>query len=243
MVTDKPDISVILLCYRSEEAVWKYVEVLKRSLEEIKVSWEIILVGNYVEDSIDRTPEVVREIADQDSRIKSITKVKQGMVGWDMRSGLEMASGRVIAILDGDGQFPMEDVVRVYEKLKNDNLDLVKTYRETRGDGLYRRFISFVYNLLFKIMFPGFCGRDVNSKPKIFTEETLKKLELRSDGWFIDAEIMIKARRINLSFAEIPTQFAKQLTRASFVKPTAILEFIWCMIIFRVEEFYYWLRK
>ena len=64
MVTDKPDISVILLCYRSEEAVWKYVEVLKRSLEEIKVSWEIILVGNYVEDSIDRTPEVVREIAD-----------------------------------------------------------------------------------------------------------------------------------------------------------------------------------
>ena len=188
MVMDKPDISVVLLCYRSEEAVWKFVEVLKRSLEEIEVSWEIILVGNYTEDSHDRTPDVVNEIASLDSRILAITKVKQGMMGWDMRSGPEAASGRVIAILDGDGQFPMEDVVRVYEKLKNDNLDLVKTYRRSRGDGFYRRFISSVYNFLFNIMFPGLASRDINSKPKIFTEETLKKLELRSDGWFIDAE-------------------------------------------------------
>ena len=243
MVTDKADISVVLLCYRSEEAVWKFVETLKHSLEEVDVSWEIILVGNYVEDSADRTPEIVREIANQDSRIRAITKVKQGMMGWDMRSGLEMASGHVIAILDGDGQFPMEDVVRVYKKLKNDNLDLVKTYRGTRGDGLYRRFISFVYNFLFRIIFPGLCSRDVNSKPKVFTEETLKKLELRSDGWFIDAEIMIKARRLNLRFSEIPAQFAKQLSRASFVKPAAIFEFIWHMIIFRAEEFRCWFRK
>jgi len=133
MVTDKPDISVVLLCYRSEETVWDFVEILKHSLEEIEVSWEIILVGNYIEDSIDRTPEIVKEIANQDPRIRAITKVKQGMMGWDMRSGLEMASGRVIATIDGDGQFPMEDVVRVYDKLKNNNLDLVKTYRGTRG--------------------------------------------------------------------------------------------------------------
>jgi len=97
--------------------------------------------------------------------------------------------------------------------------------------------------LLFKILFPGLGSRDVNSKPKIFTEETLKRLELRSDGWFIDAEIMIKARRLNLKFSEIPTRFEKQLSRASFVKPAAIFEFIWCMIIFRVEEFFYWIKR
>ena len=54
---------------------------------------------------------------------------------------------------------------------------------------------------------------------------------------------MIKARRLKLKFSEIPTQFAKQLSRASFVKPAAIFEFVWCMIVYRVEEFCIWLKK
>ncbi len=243
MVANKPDISVVLLCYRSEEGIWEFVEVLKRSLEKLAVLWELILVGNYIEGSSDQTPEIARKIASQDSRIKAITKVKQGMMGWDMRSGLEVASGRTIAVLDGDGQFPLEDIVRVYEELRSGDLDLVKTYREVRSDGIYRRLISGVYNSLFKVLFPGLRCRDINSKPKIFTEETLKKMELKSNDWFIDAEIMIQVRRLDLRFSEIPTQFMKLSSRTSFIKPAAILEFISNLILFRLREFRFWFKK
>jgi glycosyltransferase involved in cell wall biosynthesis len=239
MVENKPDISVVLLCYRSEELALAFIDTLKKSLEKIGISWEMILVGNYVEGLADRTPSIIREIASQDSRIKAITKVKKGMMGWDMRCGLEAASGLTIAVLDGDGQVPLEDVVRVYEKLKRDDLDMVTTYRVTRGDGPYRWFLSRVYNLLFKIMFPGLISTDVNSKPKIFTEETLRKMELKSDDWFIDAEIMIQARHHNVSFSEIPTNFGELSSRNSFIKPAAIIEFIFNMIIFRLREFRY----
>jgi glycosyltransferase involved in cell wall biosynthesis len=243
MVANKPDISVVLLCYRSEERIWEFVEVLKRSLEELAVPWELILIGNYVEGSSDRTPEIVKEIATQDPRIKAVTKVKQGMMGWDMRSGLEVATGYTIAVVDGDGQFPLEDIVRVYEELRSGDLDLVKTYREVRSDGIYRRLISSVYNSLFKVLFPGVRCRDINSKPKIFTEETLKKMDLLSDDWFIDAEIMIQARRLKLNYSEISTQFTKLDTRKSFVKPAAIAEFIFNMILYRIREFIRLLKK
>jgi len=231
-----------MLCYQSEDEVVAFVERLKSSLEEYEESWEIILVGNYHENSSDRTPEIVREIASKDPRIRAVTKVKEGMMGWDMRSGLDVAAGRCLAVIDGDGQMPLEDVARVYRKLKEDDLDLVKTYRTQRSDGLYRMFLSKAYNFVFRMLFPGLDSRDINSKPKILKREIYEKMELRVDDWFADAEIMIAARRLKVNMAEIPTSFEKIISRPSFVKPWAILEFAFNLIRYRISEFGRWFK-
>ena len=68
-------------------------------------------------------------------------------------------------------------------------------------------------------------------------------MDLLSDDWFIDAEIMIQARRLKLRFAEISTQFSKLDTRTSFVKPGAIIEFVVNMILFRFREHRYLFKK
>lgn len=243
MTPDRPDLSVVLLCYRGEDAIPPYVEELKTCLNELHINWEIILVGNYLEGSEDRTPEIVRSIAAQDPKIKAIAKEKEGMMGWDMKRGLEAATGRSVAITDGDGQFPLKDIGRVYKKLIDEDLDMVKTYRIKRSDGIYRLILSTMYNIIFKIMFPGFTCRDANSKPKIFKAEALQKMDLKSDDWFIDAEIMILVRRLKLKFAEIPTQFTELSSRPSFVKPMATIEFVINMILFRLREFRFVFRK
>ena len=129
MTTDKPDLSVVLLCYRSENAIPSYVEELILCLNELKIDWEIILVANYIAGSNDPSPEIARNIANHDSRIKAITQEKAGMMGWDMKSGFQVASGKVIAVTDGDGQFPLSDVGKIYTKLIDENLDMAKTYR------------------------------------------------------------------------------------------------------------------
>ena len=234
---------MVLLCYRSEGEVPAFVETLKTSLERFEKEWEIILVGNYIENSGDRTPEIVKRIAVQDDRIKAVTKVKEGMMGWDMRTGLEAATGSIIAVIDGDGQMPLEDVARVYKMLIEDDLDMGKTYREERQDGLYRRTISTVYNMVFRILFPGLHCRDINSKPKIFKRQAFEKMDLKTTDWFTDAEIMIQARRLKLKIGEIPTTFNKIQTRPSFVKPFAILEFAFNLICHRLHEFRYWFKK
>ena len=119
-----PEISVVVLAYRSAETIENFVKSLVHSLEEQNLLWEIILVGNYFEGIGDKTPDVVRKIAAEDSRIKAVTKVKKAMMGWDMKTGFEAASGKTLAVIDGDGQMPVEDVIKVYQLMKKDGLDL-----------------------------------------------------------------------------------------------------------------------
>ena len=129
---ESPDISVVVLAYRSSSTIEGFVASLVTSLEEGKIDWEIILVGNYFEGAGDQTPEVVQRISDRNPRIKAVVKVKEGMMGWDMKSGLHAATGKKMAVIDGDGQMPCTDVIRVYNLMIEKGYDLVKTVRIKR---------------------------------------------------------------------------------------------------------------
>ena len=231
-----PNLSVVVLAYRSAETIQTFVDALVSSVAAVESRWELVLVGNFIAGEIDRTPDVLKEIAGNDPRIRVVAEPKQGMMGWDMKSGLQAAIGQVIAVIDGDGQMPAEDVVRVYRELLDKDLDLAKTYRQQRDDGLYRKLISRVYNILFKMLFPGLKSRDINAKPKIMTRQAYERLSLRADGWFIDAEIMIQARRFRFKIGECETVFRSIETRPSFVKPLSILEFIGNLVWYRLLE-------
>ena len=99
------------------------------------------------------------------------------------------------------------DIVRVYRKMVADDLDIAKTFRALRYDGMKRRIISVGYNIIFQLLFFGLKSWDINSKPKIIKREAYQKMSLESDDWFLDAEIMIQARRLKLKVGEIPSKF------------------------------------
>lgn len=239
MKNTRPELSVVILCYHSGESIFDFVRETKRIFKENDIeNFELILVGNFFPGSDDNTPEIVKEIADNDKQISYVAKPKLGMMGWDMKSGLDQANGRYIAVIDGDGQMPIIDIVSVWKTMKEKNADVAKTYRMKRGDGLWRKLISFFYNLFFSILFPGLYVNDINSKPKIMTRDFYEKLNLKSDDWFIDAEIMIQARRFNAVITEIPTEFlGLSGERKSFVKLPAIFEFVKNLIEYRLKEF------
>lgn len=232
-----PKLSVVILCYKAGRDIRKFVDEAVDCLDKEMDSWQMVLVGNYVRGSTDITPQVVREIAGNDGRIKAITKVKEGMMGWDVRSGLVEATGDVIALIDGDGQMAFKDVIRSYRLLNDENCDIVTTYRAERHDGFYRYLVSRVYNLVFRMLFKGLDVRDINSKPKLITRSAYDRLDLKSDDWFVDAEIMIQARRLRFKVREIPVTFYELKTRRSFVRPPAIIEFIRNLVFARIKEF------
>ena len=238
-----PNLSVVVLAYRSGKNIIDFVDSLIHLLDREEPEWELILVANHFSGDDDQTPEIAKQLAESHIRIKTVTKIKKGMMGWDMKSGLEATTGKNIAVIDGDGQMPCEDVIRVYRKLVSERLELTKTYRVNREDGLYRKIISIVYNMIFKILFPGLVSRDINSKPKIMTREVYSQMSLHSDGWFVDAEIMILARRMNLNIGELGTDFSCLINRQSFVKISSIFEFLGNLARFRIMEYGYWFRR
>ncbi|MCK5451334.1 MAG: glycosyltransferase family 2 protein [Candidatus Omnitrophica bacterium] len=232
------ELSVVILCYRAGERTYSFVEKITKLLNRFVLSWEIILVANYFEDTGDKTPEIAKEISSKNENIRVVAMPKEGMMGWDARSGLNEAKGKYICLIDGDEQMPYRDIVRVYRKIKSGTLDFVKTYRVIRHDGILRLIISFIYNLLFALLFPGIEMKDANSKPKIFKREAYNKMLLKSDDWFLDAEIMIQARRLKFKIGQIPTKFYKCNYRDSFVKGNTLFEFIKNLFFARIEEFF-----
>jgi glycosyltransferase involved in cell wall biosynthesis len=232
------ELSVVILCYRAEDQAYDFVKKTSGLLKESGISWELILVGNYVKGSDDRTPKIIREIAANNEHIKAVTLPKEGMMGWDARSGLSVAEGRFICLIDGDEQMPYKDIIRVYKKIKDESLDFVQTYRTIRHDGISRKIKSVMYNLIFKILFPGAGVRDINSKPKIMMREVYRDMRLSSDDWFLDAEIIIQARRLKFKMGEIPTTFYKCKYRKSYVNFHAIFEFLKNLVAARIKEFF-----
>jgi len=230
-----PELSVVILCYHSADVVRDLVHQVERELEEAQIDFELILVGNYMPGDLkDPTPSVLKELAQDKPRFRVVSKEKEGMMGWDMRSGLEAARGRHIAVIDGDGQMPMSDVIKVYRVLQVGRYDLVKTFRAQRQDGWYRRTISGMYNALFRLMYPAaHVFRDINSKPKVMTREAYQRMHLVSNDWFTDAEIMIEALRHDLSVGEVSTVFYKNERRGTMVPFSALYEFLSNLIYYR----------
>jgi len=238
--TPSPEYSIVVLCYGSGELIRDFVEATIGVLLENDIrDYQLVLVGNYLESCTDRTPEIVKEFEKENPRILSVVKKKDGMMGWDMRAGLAAATGKYISVIDGDGQMPVEDLVKVYKKIKNENYDLVKTVRIKREDGTWRTVISCVFNILLRLLFPAVRSKDVNSKPKIVTRANYERLDLKSNDWFIDAEIMIQAGRLGFKVAEVSTYFnAPTRNSDSFITFFTILEFVKNLVRFRFTE--YW---
>lgn len=231
-------LSVVVLCYRAEGAARFVAANIARVLLEAGIDdYQLVLVGNYVAGEGDTTPDVVRELAAGDPRIVCSAVEKQGMMGWDLRSGLALATGEHLAFIDGDGQVLVEDLVRIYRLLRAEGLDLAMTYRRQRGDGFKRKLFSLGLNGLFHLLFPRLPVRDINAKPKVLTRSAYERLTLQSNDWFIDAEILIQARRLGFRIGETETEFLGLTGRRSFIRMAAVFEFVRNLLRYRILEF------
>jgi glycosyltransferase involved in cell wall biosynthesis len=231
-----PVLSAIVLCYRAEESIRQVISPLHHQLVDAGVSFELVLVANFVADQTDPTPAIVREFAASHDHVRVIAEAKQGAMGWDMRSGLAAATGDYRIVIDGDAQNPVGDVLEMYRQMKLTGADVMKGRRIARFDGLYRRAVSGAFNALFMLLFRTRGLWDINAKPKGMTRDAYEKMRLRSDDWFIDAEIVLAARRGGLTIAEMPVVFRKNEVRASFVRVNAIAEFLGNMLRARLHR-------
>lgn len=231
-----PELSAIILGYRAEEHLRPLAEALWRELVGLEVDFEVILVANYRADVPDATPSVAADLASRYRQMKVIAAPKRGGMGEDMRSGFEAARGEFMVVIDGDGQNPVSDIVRAYQHYSRTGADLVKGRRTARADSFARRVISRAYNLIFTAMFGTRGLGDINGKPKGVRRAAYERMELRSDDWFADAELVLEARRLDMTIEEVRVQFNENEHRDSFVGWKAIAEFMRNMLARRLRR-------
>jgi glycosyltransferase involved in cell wall biosynthesis len=226
MIADPLKLSAIVLCYRAGRSINAVIEPLYDLLESSGIPYELVLVANHWPHHHDETPELARRFAATHAHVVVLDGHKQGGMGWDMRSGLNAARGAKLVVIDGDAQNPVGDVLRMYELLCNTLADLGKGRRRNRGDGLYRWLVSACFNALFCALFRTWPLWDVNGKPKGLTRSAYSQMALESNDWFVDAEMVLAARRRHMKIAELPVVFLENKERSSFVRFSAIWEFV-----------------
>jgi len=217
------ELSLVIPFYNEEKSVTEVVDNLVESLDSSSIDYELILVNN---GSKDKSPDMLSDLESQKpDRIKVVhVGVNQGF-GWGIINGLRQASGEFIGYMSGDGQLKPADIIKTYYYIKDGDFDLVKVKRVTRNDGIIRKFLSIGYNFLSLVVF-NVRTLDVNGHPKILKKELMEVITPTSKDWFIDAEIMIKAKYLNVKLGEVSVEFLRREKGRSHVAFTTILEFL-----------------
>lgn len=221
-----PQLSCVVLCYRAEEALRDLAEPLHAALDARDESYELILVANFWPGRRDRTPDAAAAFASEHPHVRVVARPKAGAMGWDLRSGLVLARGEYLVYLDGDGQVPPGSALTVADALRESGADVAKGRRRPREDGSIRTVTSFGYNALFRLLFGTRGLWDINGQPKAMTRAAYERLDLRTDDWFTDAEIVLKARSLGLRIVEVPVRFGPRRFPGSNVGLGTVWEFV-----------------
>lgn len=113
-------ISIVVPIYNVEQYLQKCVDSL---INQTYKNLEIILVDD---GSPDNCPKICDEYAKQDSRIKVIHKENGGLS--DARNaGMKIATGEYISFIDSDDWIKSEMVEDMYNRIIEDNSDLVSS--------------------------------------------------------------------------------------------------------------------
>lgn len=144
-------ISVIVPCFNEEEALPLFYQAMEAIQPQLDQEFEYIFVND---GSRDRTLEVLRELAAQDSKVTYLSFSRNFGKEAALYAGLKEAHGDLVTVMDVDLQDPPELLVEMVRRLEADpDLDCVGTRRVTRdGEPPIRSFFArMFYRLINRI--------------------------------------------------------------------------------------------
>ena len=180
-------VSLVVPMFNEEKGVSRLLDVAIPALEEHADDWEIVLVDD---GSRDATLSLAQARAEAEPRLRVIAHASNRGLGGTLRTGFAAARHDWILYSDCDLPWDLAETGRLFRTAEITGADVVSAYRLDRtGEGVLRSLYSFVYNGLVHV-FLGIGLRDVNFSCKLIRRSLLDTLRLKSEGSFIDAELL-----------------------------------------------------
>jgi glycosyltransferase involved in cell wall biosynthesis len=128
-------------------------------------------------------------------------------LGGSIKSGFAAATGDVVLYTDADLPFDMAELHKALRLMRYYGADVVSAYRFDRiGEGPSRAIYTFFYNVIIRRLF-GVRMRDINFAFKLCRRRVLDHVELRSEGSFIDAELIIRTRKLGFDVIQFGVDY------------------------------------
>ncbi len=202
-------LSIFLPMWNEQDYIERALRFGKRACEDLVESgdiadYELIIIDD---KSTDCTPELADAMAAADPRVRVIHHERNRKLGGSMKTGFAAATGDLVLYTDADLPFDMEELPRAVRLLRDYEVDIISAYRFDRtGEGSLRAVYTLVYNGLIKALF-GVKVRDINFAFKLCRRQIFEHVELRSEGSFIDAELIIRATRMGYELMQMGVDY------------------------------------
>lgn len=140
-------ISLVIPVFNEEVLIEELYGRVSASMVSIGQAFEVILVDD---GSTDDTLKQLELCNQKDKRFKVLVLSKNFGHQAAYTAGLSYAKGEHIAMMDGDLQDPPELIPKMYERLKEQSVDIVYGRRTERNEKLSKKFSIKIFHLIFK---------------------------------------------------------------------------------------------
>lgn len=202
-------LTVFFPCYNEEGTVETLTRDAVRVAGEITRDFEVIIVND---GSKDRTAEIADRLADQIEQVRVIHHKVNGGYGAALQSGFKAATKELVFYTDGDGQFDIEELPKLFELI--DQCDIVSGFRIKRQEGMLRKLNAFCWGSLVCILF-NMKVRDIDCAFKLYKREVFDNIEMHSTGALIDSEILARATKKGYVIKQIGVSHYPRITGTS----------------------------
>jgi dolichol-phosphate mannosyltransferase len=188
------------------------------------LDWELIIVD-------DGSPDGTQEIAAQPQRIQIRARAGKLGLGTAYVHGLQFATGNYVIIMDADFSHHPKFIADMIRVQKEKNYDIVTGTRYAGDGGVYgwdlkRKFVSRGANLFADtVLRPGVS--DLTGSFRLYKREVLQKVikQTESKGYTFQMEMMVRAKAMGCTVAEVPISFVDRLYGESKLGGDEIVEY------------------
>lgn len=190
-------LSVVLPAYNEELNIERAVARCLETLPAVAERIEVVVVDD---GSRDGTADVVTGlIAAHPDQVRLVRHRRNLGYGCAIANGFNAATGDYLFYTDADNQFDVAELAWFAPLVEH--YDAVVGFRVYRYDTVLRSIVSWCYNRLVNILFR-VRVRDVDCAFKLFRREVIEKIDVESSDFFIDTELVARARKWNFRIVE-----------------------------------------
>jgi len=144
--TSSKKISTVIACYKDNRSIPILYDRLTRVFRSLGVDYEMIFVND---SSPCNDEEIIMELFHKDSHVIGISHSRNFGSQSSFVSGMEIATGDAVVLMDGDGQDPPEVITEFIKKWEN-GYDVVYGQRVKREAPIVMQFFYKLFYRIFK---------------------------------------------------------------------------------------------
>ena len=168
-------LSIIIPLFNEEESLEELNEAIEKVVSNMDIDYEVI----YIDDgSTDNSWNIITNLSEKSSNLKGIKFLRNFGKSQALCAGFDAALGKVVITMDADLQDDPNGIPSLFDKIYNENFDLVSGWKKKRFDSIiFKNFPSKIFNWAARKT-SGIKLNDFNCGIKAYKKAVIKEIKL-----------------------------------------------------------------